>query len=200
VDADGVTRIEQPRAGVGLWLVGLAGAFTLGSFVLSAWLLATPDPEEVEPPLPTVRGPTLGAPPVHSLPGFPLRAQPGEQPMDAPLTPEEEFVGRELVPSEVPVGEKSGLALFVPGTKPIKRGIVVPEGFELPPGYVRHYQTTDNGQMLEPILTFHPDHQPLDANGQPLQVPENRVVPVEMAPPGMPIVMLEVPEGPESGR
>jgi hypothetical protein len=96
--------------------------------------------------------------------------------------------------------EKTGLALFVPGTKPLKRGIVVPEGFELPPGYVRHYQTTDSGQMLEPILTFHPDYTPLDEHGQPVEVPESRVVPPELAPPGMPIVMLEVPEGPESGR
>ena len=41
----------------------------------------------------------------------------------------------------------TGIALFPPlGTDPIKRGIVVPEGFELPPGYVRHYQTTDDGE------------------------------------------------------
>jgi hypothetical protein len=196
VDRDGVTRIEQPRAGVGLWLIGGAAAAVVGSLVLSAWFAAAPDPEEAEPSLPTVRLPVLRAPPVHALTG--LATRPGPEPMATPLTPEEEFVGRELVPSEVPVGEKSGLALFVPGTKPIKKGIVVPEGFELPPGYVRHYQTTDSGQMLEAILMFHPDHPPLDGNGQPVAVPESRVVPPELAPPGLPIVMLEVPQGPES--
>lgn len=103
----------------------------------------------------------------------------------------EEF---ELVPEEEPMEGKSGLALFVPGTKPIKRGIVVPEGFELPPGYMRHYQTTDEGEMLEPILMFHPDYQPLDANGEPVPLGDNRVVPPELAPPGMPIQYLDVPE------
>jgi hypothetical protein len=41
----------------------------------------------------------------------------------------------------------SGIALFPPpGTKPIKQGVLVPEDFELPPGYVRHYQATDDGE------------------------------------------------------
>ncbi len=94
----------------------------------------------------------------------------------------------------MPSEGRSGLALFVPGTKPIKKGIVVPDDFPLPPGYLRHYQTTDDGQMLSAILMFHPDHTPLDANGQPIPIPENRVVPPELAPAGLPITMLEVPE------
>ncbi|HVN85422.1 MAG TPA: hypothetical protein VMW17_11300 [Candidatus Binatia bacterium] len=94
-------------------------------------------------------------------------------------------------------GEPSGIALFPPpGTKPIKRGIVVPDGFELPPGYVRHYQTTDEGQQLAPILMFHPDYQPLDEHGVPIPVPADRVVPPELAPAGMPIHMLEPPGTP----
>ena len=41
----------------------------------------------------------------------------------------------------------SGIALFPPlGTDPLKRGILVPEDFELPEGYVRHYQATDDGE------------------------------------------------------
>lgn len=94
--------------------------------------------------------------------------------------------------------EPTGLALFPPpGTKPIKRGIVVPEDFELPPGYVRHYQATDDGQRVPAILMFHPDYHPVDEHGVPIPLPADRVVPREMAPPGMPIQMLDVPEQPQ---
>jgi hypothetical protein len=83
-------------------------------------------------------------------------------------------------------GEQAGIAAFPPaGTKPIKRGIVVPDDFELPEGYVRHYQTTDDGRPLPPILMFHPDFAGVDENGNPVVVPEDRVVPPELAPPGL---------------
>ena len=49
------------------------------------------------------------------------------------------------------------------GTKPIKRGIIVPDDFELPPGYVRHFQSTDNGERLPAILMFSPDYEWVDA-------------------------------------
>ena len=95
------------------------------------------------------------------------------------------------MPSDTP----TGIALFnPPGTKPIKRGLVVPEGFELPPGYVRHYQTLDDGRQLPAVLTFHPDAQPKDAAGNPVEVGPDRLVPPELAPPGMPVEVLEVPE------
>ncbi len=94
--------------------------------------------------------------------------------------------------------EPSGIALFPPmGTDPIKRGIVVPDDFELPPGYVRHHQVTDDGVPLPPILMFHPDYQPVDEHGEPIAIPADRVVPPEMAPPGLAIQMLEVPESAE---
>lgn len=84
-------------------------------------------------------------------------------------------------------GEQKGLAAFpAPGTKPIKHGIVVPDDFELPPGYIRHYQTTDDGRRLPPILMFHPDFAGTDANGNPVVVPEDRIVPPELAPSGLP--------------
>ncbi|HVM97695.1 MAG TPA: hypothetical protein VMT89_14970 [Candidatus Acidoferrales bacterium] len=89
----------------------------------------------------------------------------------------------------------TGIAVFPPpGTKPIKRGIVVPDGFELPPGYVRHYQTTDDGRQLPPILMFHPDYKPVDERGEPIALPEDRVVPADMAPTGMDVRMLDVPD------
>lgn len=101
-------------------------------------------------------------------------------------------------PPPSPGGGETGIALFHPGTKPIKKGIVVPDDFPLPSGYLRHYQTTDEGQQLPAILMFHPDYKPVDASGNPLPIPENRIVPPELAPPGLPIKMLDVPEGPES--
>ena len=89
-------------------------------------------------------------------------------------------------------GEQAGLAAFPPpGTKPVKRGIIVPDDFELPPGYVRHYQVTDDGRRLVPILMFHPDFAGVDQDGNPIVVPEDRVVPPELAPPGLPIRTLD---------
>ena len=41
----------------------------------------------------------------------------------------------------------------------------MPDDFELPEGYVRHYQTTDDGEQLPAILMFHPDYQFVDENG-----------------------------------
>jgi hypothetical protein len=80
------------------------------------------------------------------------------------------------------------------GTSPPLPGLIVPDDFELPPGYVRHYQMTDDGRQLEPILMYHPDHQPVDWRGEPIPGTPDRVVPQEEAPTGLPIVILEVPE------
>jgi hypothetical protein len=89
----------------------------------------------------------------------------------------------------------SGIGLFPPpGTDPPKSGIVVPDDYELPPGYVRHYQATDDGQQLQPILMFHPDFQPVDDRGRPIKLPKDRVVPPSLAPPGLPIEKLAVPK------
>jgi hypothetical protein len=94
-------------------------------------------------------------------------------------------------PPETP----SGIGLFPPpGTDPPKSGIIVPDDYELPPGYVRHYQATDDGQRLQPILMFHPDFQPVDDRGRPVKLPKDRVVPPSMAPPGLPIEKLPVPK------
>ncbi|MBI1815448.1 MAG: hypothetical protein HYR72_10750 [Deltaproteobacteria bacterium] len=120
----------------------------------------------------------------------PNAAQPNAAPDDdaaAPEAPEAPMFG--------PLVAGEGIAVFPPpGTKPIKRGILVPEDFELPPGYVRHYQATDDGERVPAILMFHPDYQPVDERGAPIKLPADRVVPPEMAPPGLPIQMLEVPD------
>ena len=91
-------------------------------------------------------------------------------------------------------GVHTGLGAFnPPGTKPPLIGLAVPEDFPLPPGYVRHYQATDDGQRIEPILMFAPDYQATTPDGQPVAMPANRVVPPELAPPGLPIRRIVVP-------
>lgn len=94
-----------------------------------------------------------------------------------------------------PKEELTGINVFPPlGTKPLQSGIIVPDDFELPPGYIRHYQMTDDGRQLAPILMYNPDHPPLDYRGEPIQVPPDRVVPPDMAPRGLAINILEVPK------
>jgi hypothetical protein len=91
-------------------------------------------------------------------------------------------------------GVQTGLGAFnPPGTRPPLVGLAVPEGFALPEGYVRHYQATDDGQRIEPILMFAPGYQLVDAAQQPVAMPPDRVVPPELAPPGMPIRRIVVP-------
>jgi hypothetical protein len=129
-------------------------------------------------------------PPVARVERPPAPADDASAPADEedPVAASEAPMFGEAVPGE-------GIAVFPPpGTDPIKRGIIVPEGFELPPGYVRHYQVTDDGERVPAILMFHPDYQPIDERGAPIPLPEDRVVPPEMAPPGLPIQMLEVTE------
>ena len=97
-------------------------------------------------------------------------------------------------------GVQSGLGAFSPpGTRPPLVGLAVPEDFVLPDGYVRHYQATDDGQRIEPILMFAPDRQFVDAAGQPIEIPRNRVVPPELAPPGLPIRRIAIPAPTDSG-
>jgi hypothetical protein len=98
-------------------------------------------------------------------------------------------------------GVHTGLGAFSPpGTRPPLLGIAVPEDFPLPEGYVRHHQATDDGQRIEAILMFAPDRQFFDAAGRPVAVPKDRVVPPELAPPGLPIRRVEIPPPIEPGR
>jgi hypothetical protein len=125
------------------------------------------------------------------------------------LTPDiSDFVNKGEKPSMAEVidrlhqaGVTSGLGAFSPpGTRPPLIGIAVPEDYPLPPGYVRHYQATDDGQRIEPILMFAPDHQLFDAEHRPIAMPKDRVVPPELAPPGLPIRRIVIPAPSEPGR
>jgi hypothetical protein len=141
-----------------------------------------PSPREPEAPPVAAAAPEAEAPPAQAE-EVPAREAP------ARAAAEQEGAEAGSAPT-VP----SGIGLFPPpGTDPIKIGIVVPDDYELPEGYLRHYQVTDDGQELEPILLFHPDYELLDDAGQPIPLPQNRVVPPELAPAGLPIRMLEVP-------
>ncbi len=91
-------------------------------------------------------------------------------------------------------GVHTGLGAFSPpGTRPPLVGLAVPEGFVLPKGYVRHHQATDDGQRIEAILMFAPEYQLFDAANNPIAMPKDRVVPPELAPPGLPIRRIVVP-------
>ena len=98
-------------------------------------------------------------------------------------------------------GIHTGLGAFSPpGTRPPMIGLAVPEDFVLPAGYVRHHQATDDGQRIEAILMFAPDHQFFDAAKQPIIIPKDRIVPPELAPAGFPIRRIVLPAPAEAGR
>jgi hypothetical protein len=91
-------------------------------------------------------------------------------------------------------GVTHGIAAFgLPGTDPPKPGVIVPDDFALPEGFVRHYQTTDDGEQLPAVLTVHPDYDLVDAAGHVVPRPPDGIVPPELAPDGLPIEILEVP-------
>ena len=121
--------------------------------------------------------------------------------IDATPPPKPEKPQREIDAADAIVmlreeGIHDGIAAFgIPGSHPPKSGILVPEEFELPEGYVRHYQSTDDGEQLPAILMFHPDYELVNEAGQVVRLPEDGIVPPEMAPPGLKTdQVLEVPE------
>lgn len=96
-------------------------------------------------------------------------------------------------------GIHTGLGAFnPPGTSPPLVGLAVPEDYVLPEGYVRHYQATDDGQAIEPILMYSPDYEFVDAAGQPVAIPADRVVRAANAPAGLPIRQVRIPS-PQAG-
>ena len=99
-------------------------------------------------------------------------------------------------------GVYGGLGAFSPpGTRPPLVGLAVPEDFVLPEGYVRHYQATDDGQRIEPILMFSPGPPARSTPpNRPIAIPKDRVVPPELAPPGLPIRRIVIPAPTEPGR
>ncbi len=214
-DLDGVRLARTGGGERASWLV--AAAVGIVAFLAVSGLRSTLGQAPSDAGDRSTTGPVRGeAPRVAAARDVPAPApSPG---MDAPATvaaapPAAHFTARRrqarvadpapaAVPPPTPAGDAGTVSepnpgIFVfppPGTDPPKSGIVVPEGVELPPGYVRHYQSTDDGEQLEAILMFHPDYEFVDAAGRPITLPADRVVPPELAPAGIPIRMLVVPE------
>lgn len=106
-----------------------------------------------------------------------------------------EPTGAQVITALQQAGVRTGLGAFnPPGTSPPLIGLAVPEGYDLPQGYVRHHQVTDEGVAIEPILMFSPDFDVRDARGRPIAMPPDRVVPPELAPPGMPLRQIRIPQ------
>jgi hypothetical protein len=101
---------------------------------------------------------------------------------------------REVIARLHDAGIHTGLGAFnPPGTSPPLVGLAVPDDYALPRGYVRHFQATDDGQRIEPILMYSPDIELFDAAGQRIPIPADRVVPPERAPPGLELRAVRIP-------
>jgi hypothetical protein len=213
-DGDGVRIFATPGARLVAWLAAAAMLIVVVATVV-AWLVLRTD----VPPAagPVARAATDGGAISATSPAAPAAAPATTAPASAAVAPAKPFrTARRKGPAApatpptaggtksldaAPVikalqaaGETEGIAAFgVPGTDPPKPGIIVPDDFELPEGYVRHYQVTDEGQQLPAILMFHPDYEFLDEHGAPVAIPADHIVPPEMAPPGLAIRMLDVP-------
>lgn len=200
---DGVRVVATGGVRKSVWWIAAAVALLAAALLILARLAGGPAPVAVAPPAPAAPPPRVIADaPVESRRDEPRkqrshrarRIEPASASDSAPVpAPGAEPPARDDPPFSIgPPG--SGIALFPSrDTKPIKSGIVVPEDFELPEGYVRHFQANEDGELLAPILLFHPDYEIVDESGQVIGVPADRVVPPELAPEGLPIQMLDVP-------
>jgi hypothetical protein len=212
-DADGVRVVVFPRSSrrrrwqapvliTVLGIIAVAGLWWRSQREGSSWLQVTDSNAPLGQQRAAVEAPALPRHPPQKTVHVELRARPRDsapQPPAAPPVPDARSEPRgaaaAIDSAEQSADEPSGIALFPPpGTNPPKSGLVVPDDFELPAGYVRHYQVTDDGKPLPPILMFHPDAELFDAQGNPIPLPPDRVVPPELAPPGFPIEVLEVPQ------
>ncbi len=181
-----------------------------------AWLLwepdAPPETSAVRAPAPTASRPVTDDPglavwriqekvPTWQAPQASHPVVPDPERDNDPTRDLSSYVPRGAQPSMAEVitrlneaGVHTGLGAFSPpGTRPPLIGLAVPEDFTLPPGYVRHHQATDDGQRIEAILMFAPGFQLLDAQQRPVDMPKDRVVPPELAPPGLPLRRIVLP-------
>lgn len=201
-DGEGVRTLAKPRRRQPRsWAVAVA----VGVLAVAAWWIlagsaapgprSTPaSPEEVEQ---AAAGPMPGrVPPSYTPPAEESPDMPSKDPDDlaAYFRPgDPEPTGAEVITALQQAGVRTGLGAFnPPGTSPPLDGLAVPPGFKLPPGYVRHHQVTDEGVPIEPILMFSPDFTLHDAQGRPIPMPANRVVPPGLAPPGMPVRLVRI--------
>ena len=205
-NGDGVKVVATGGVRKSVWLIAAAAlAVSLAAFVL---FFVGRGARDAPPPTPTPPRVAAAAAPKPERkeddpPIVKRRARPVARAPEA--TPDANAAAVPPAHEDAPIGfgppgQKTGIALFPPrDTKPIKIGIVVPDDYEVPEGYVRHYQSGDDGQMLPAILMFHPDYEWIDEAGHRIELPPDRVVPPELAPPNLPIHMLEVPASAQEG-
>jgi len=207
---DGVRIVREPGVRGSVWLL-IAACALIAVMVL---LILRPL-WRTEPPAPETMAMATDTPSKKAVPAEPRAPQPRAAPHVIPVRranpdsavappPAEAAPPTPAVTPDAAAAtaaaddggeERTGIALFPPpGTDPLKPGILVPEDYPLPEGYVRHYQATDTGQRVPAILMFHPDYEFFDAQGHRIEVPEDRIVPRELAPPGMPVDMLTPPD------
>jgi hypothetical protein len=201
---DGVRVIEQAPSGLPIpliykfaamalvmcfvvyWLIKLMPAFTLNDARMSDQSFSDPA-QQVAGTVISAGDKRLDARPVstnkdhHDLSNY---VAPGEAPEM-----------KDVINRLHEAGIYEGLGAFSPpGTSPPLIGLAVPDDYVLPEGYVRHTQATDDGQRIEPILMFSPDFEFFDTAGQPIVIPADRVVPPNLAPPGLVIRPIKLPD------
>jgi hypothetical protein len=202
VDADGVRIVQHggARRVVALGIAAIALVLLVTAAVVT--LLDRGAAAPGAPATPTAVAPapaTVTPAPSAAVAAAPRDVRPrrkrSERKAAAAAKEGEALDARDVIPMLQAAGEREGIAAFpVPGTDPPKTGLIVPEDFALPEGYVRHFQATDDGERLPPILMFHPDYEFVDAAGNAVALPGDGVVPPELAPPGLPLETLELPD------
>jgi hypothetical protein len=209
-DVDGVRIVRKGRRGADLGMavvVGIGLALAIGTWrrdvdqVPAAVGVVVPPPVRGAAPASTPAASADAAPSASTGQDVPrtrgarlraLRAV-GVTPTKGP-DGKRELAAAPVIEALQRAGVRDGIAAFPPpGTDPPKSGIIVPDDWVLPEGYVRHHQTTDDGVQLPPILMFHPDYAFEDEHGARIAVPPDRIVPPELAPPGLAVRLLDVP-------
>lgn len=205
-DGDGVRVVPKPRRALRRWVWGGA-LIVVAAFV--AWLVLGRSPEPGPRPLDTAplagsgEATASAAAPSRSTQSNPAATEEPEamhrndpEDLAAYFEPgDPEPTGAEVINALREAGVRTGLGAFnPPGTSPPLEGLAVPDDFKLPDGYVRHHQVTDEGVPIEPILMFSPEFVLYDTKGKPIALPENRVVPPELAPPGLPLRRVRIPK------
>ncbi len=217
-DADGVRVVRTASPTRAYWLIALAIAAPIALTLLAVAIVRrspTDEPAKVPgavaaavaasesepgpaaPAAPTaIRSPERVIPRRVAAPLVQDRAANDATPTPKPEKPRREIDAADAIVMLREEGIHDGIAAFgIPGSHPPKSGILVPEELELPEGYVRHYQSTDDGEELPAILMFHPDYEFVNEAGEVVKTPDDGVVPPEMAPPGIDTSqVLDVPE------
>lgn len=206
-DGDGVRVVSKPRGSrrVRPWaVVAVIVVIVVVAAIVWVVLAPRPGPDAIAAPVVAEDGQMPAA--AGEWPQSP-RAATAASMQEPPLMPsndpddlaayfqpgDPEPTGAEVIEALHEAGVRTGLGAFnPPGTSPPLEGLAVPDNFLLPEGYVRHHQVTDEGVPIEPILMFSPDFTLFDAQGRPIAMPADRVVPPGLAPPGLPLRRVRV--------